>query len=319
MNKLIWLTMMGALAGSAYAQNSKPTAPEWKATVKVIDEENQPVTNANVKVWYHISPPRGQSIAMTNKTGVTDPSGVFTASEHSTSVELAFEAQKSGYYSAGRSYYLGFTDQYDPARWSPSITMVLKRIGRPIPMYAKRVETKVAKENESVAFDLMVGDWLAPFGSGKNADLFFAVRRVILGDRQYDAEVKLTFPNKGDGIVVAAYQPDTGSELKTPRLAAEDGYQPERVWHYSNSAAPESVYGYLFRVRTVMDEKGDVRSALYGKIRGDIRFYAGTKAPHAGLGFDYYLNPTANDRNLEFDPKQNLLKGLKSTEQVDAP
>lgn len=35
--------------------------------------------------------------------------------------------------------------------------------------------------------------------------------------------------------------------------------------------------------------------------------------------FTYYLNPTPNDRNLEFDPKRNLLQGLKATERVESP
>jgi hypothetical protein len=37
------------------------------------------------------------------------------------------------------------------------------------------------------------------------------------------------------------------------------------------------------------------------------------------MQFRYYLNPTPNDRNMECDPKQNLLKGLKSSEQVREP
>jgi len=35
--------------------------------------------------------------------------------------------------------------------------------------------------------------------------------------------------------------------------------------------------------------------------------------------FAYYLNPTPIDRNIEFDPKQNLLQGLQSFEQVRQP
>jgi hypothetical protein len=31
------------------------------------------------------------------------------------------------------------------------------------------------------------------------------------------------------------------------------------------------------------------------------------------------MNPTPNDRNIEFDPKQNLLQGLQSFEQVGQP
>ena len=64
---------------------------------------------------------------------------------------------------------------------------------------------------------------------------------------------------------------------------------------------------YFFRVRTVLDEEGNVKSALYGKIYGDF------------MQFRYYLNPTLNDRNVEFDPEHNLLEGLKSTEKVMEP
>ena len=64
---------------------------------------------------------------------------------------------------------------------------------------------------------------------------------------------------------------------------------------------------YFFRVRTVLDENGKVKSALYGKIYGDF------------MHFSYYLNPTPNDRNVEFDPKQNLLKKLTPLEAVTEP
>ena len=45
----------------------------------------------------------------------------------------------------------------------------------------------------------------------------------------------------------------------------------------------------------------------------------GPRAPKPGIGFAYYLNPTPNDRNIEFDPKRNLFTNLKTEEQVTAP
>jgi hypothetical protein len=59
----------------------------------------------------------------------------------------------------------------------------------------------------------------------------------------------------------------------------------------------------------VLDSNGNAKSALYGKIYGDTMM----------MNFHYYLNPTPNDRNVEFDPKQNLLKNLKPDEGVSAP
>lgn len=37
------------------------------------------------------------------------------------------------------------------------------------------------------------------------------------------------------------------------------------------------------------------------------------------LRLAYYLNPTPNDRNMEFDPKRNLLTGLTPFEEVSEP
>jgi hypothetical protein len=60
-------------------------------------------------------------------------------------------------------------------------------------------------------------------------------------------------------------------------------------------------------VRTAVDDRGKIVSTHYGKIYGDF------------MQFTYYLNPTPNDQNIEFDLKQNLLHGLQSFEQVPQP
>ena len=61
----------------------------------------------------------------------------------------------------------------------------------------------------------------------------------------------------------------------------------------------------IFRVRTVTDKEGKIVSANYGKIYGPIEY--GRMGQADRLMFSYYLNPTANDRNLEFDPSRNPL------------
>ena len=50
-----------------------------------------------------------------------------------------------------------------------------------------------------------------------------------------------------------------------------------------------------------------MKSANYGKIYGEF------------MNFTYYLNPTPNDPNMEFDPMRNLLTGLKDSEKVPTP
>jgi hypothetical protein len=103
------------------------------------------------------------------------------------------------------------------------------------------------------------------------------------------------------------------SELKSSREAPVGGYQPQ--WVQTDNRLPgkpiktnrDSHHNYFFRVRTILDEHGNVKSALYGKIYGDF------------MQFTYYLNPTPNHRNVEFDPKQNLLKRFGGEQAVHAP
>ena len=283
--------------------------PRWKMTIKAIDSMGNPIGAASAKIYYHLD-----QIA----EGLTDSNGLFSFSTNTPSWDIRLDATKAGFYSATKSVHLYDRENYSPERWNQIIPLQLNKIGS-IPMYAKREETKIQKENEPVGFDLAVGDWVAPLGTGKSADLLFAVKRKIFNDSEYNCELKLTFPNKGDGIVAIPPSLPTGSPLLLPHSAPEDGYQPERIWHFSNTNKLESVSGYFFRVHTELNENGTIKSALYGKIQGDIRFYAGTIAPRAGMGFNYYLNPIPNSLNVEFDQKHNLINNLKFLEDVKEP
>src|SRR6185369_10988685 len=115
----------GSLSGVA---QFRLIAPEWKMTVKVIDEAGKPLSGINTTVRYHVAPPAGEDIALAKKSGQTDTNGIFVASKRSRSFELLYSASKNGYYSSGGSYDLGPDYQYEPKKWSPTVTMVLKKI-----------------------------------------------------------------------------------------------------------------------------------------------------------------------------------------------
>jgi hypothetical protein len=108
-------------------------------------------------------------------------------------------------------------------------------------------------------------------------------------------------------------QSDKESALHSPHEAPADGYQPE--WIQTELKRPgeptvanrDANRNYFFRIRTVLDQNGKVKSAIYGKIYGDF------------LQFRYYLNPAANSRNMEFDTKRDLVTHLRPVEQVKAP
>ena len=76
--------------------------------------------------------------------------------------------------------------------------------------------------------------------------------------------------------------------------------------------------GYFFRIRSVVGENGEIVSAYYGKIQGDI-LVTPINSKSCLLRFTCYANPNSNDRNLEFDTRKNLQKGLQSFDEVREP
>ena len=62
----------------------------------------------------------------------------------------------------------------------------------------------------------------------------------------------------------------------------------------------------IFRVRTKIDNDGNIISANYGKIYGPIQF-GGGRPTDRPITFTYYFNPDGTP-NLEYDPKKDLLK-----------
>src|SRR5215469_15643867 len=97
MKNLINLLITSAFAvSSACAQTATQSGPEWRATVRAVDETGQPVAGAKVTIGYYVKPPHDEpgSIATDAKRGVTDTNGFFSAAAHSTSVDLTFGVEK---------------------------------------------------------------------------------------------------------------------------------------------------------------------------------------------------------------------------------
>ena len=261
--------------------------------------------------------------------GISDAKGNVTSTGETSDGFVFCGASKEGYYRTSNIRFI-FKEKKEGRwqPWNPIVEVVLKRIVKPIPMYAKRVETKIPADATEIGYDLEIGDWIVPYGKGRVSDFIFAVDRTITSESDFRATLRLGFSNKGDGVLPQPDAKSLGSELLLPPVAPENGYESKRTWTSGESpnasgpdtfVEPPDAVAYFFRVRTVLDEKGKVKSALYGKIYQDVRLYVGTKAPKAGLGFTYYLNPTANDRNVEFDPHRNLFTDLRSLDQPTAP
>lgn len=215
---------------------------KWTVTVKVIGEDGAPVTGANASVQYSILPPPSDPNQKSygEIKGVTNTNGMFSASHTDRSWGLAIIVQKSGYYTAhiGHEFYVpGQMDEKTvTANRNFEQTLVLKKIGKPIPMYAKWInsEPPIFKKTgrppiaftNSIGYDLMAGDWVAPYGKGQATDLVFTEEFNKKSITDYYYKLTISFPNAGDGIQeFAGPDAEKGSGLRSPHEAPADGYQ----------------------------------------------------------------------------------------------
>jgi hypothetical protein len=296
MKKIICLNLFVFMVNCGVVAQSDPTNYQWRVTLKVVDEDGSPLAGANTGVGFFVNS------TSASIDGSSDIYGIFTAT-HSARTDLnqlGFSVEKEGCYSTRMGYLL--EPPYDPLKWNPTITLVLKKIGKPIGMYAKSItDIEFPIFNKPIGYDLMAGDWATPYGKGVNSDILFTENHA---EAKSGYTFTVSFPNPADGIQGFSIDESLGkSVLLSSHEAPVDGYQPK--YEQTHIADPNRIY--YFRARTVLDENGKLKTAFYGKIYGDF------------MQFRYYLNPSPNDRNVEFDPKHNLLTGLKSFEQVTAP
>jgi len=219
---------------------------------------------------------------------------------------------KEGYYT---SWFTFHTDnQYNSPTWTPypyKQKVVLRKINIPIPLFVtpRRDLKWPGALDEPVGFDLLRYDWMPPHGGGGHEDLQFlaTLKPNIEEGKTNFGLLTLTFAGKHDGFIpILDNQIIFQSVFKFPYSAPLGGYQNiSIVTDKQDTANYGENINHFFRIRTELDEQGNIVSALYGRIEHleywvtgrirDIRFY-------------YWLNPTPNDNNLEWDGKTNLFQ-----------
>lgn len=294
------------VSGILYAENK-----EISLNMSVQNEAGMPVKGAEVSIFNYNQRDKIQP------KGKTDGKGFFRA-EFESVLLVEVMVRKKGHYDTRAlevpKKYWAKTSVLD----KQPFVVVLKRVKHRTAMYAKNLMNEGAgplvfpKGAENAGFDLVEGDWVKPYGKGKMADFIFTVGHVLGKDGVAKRVLKLGFQNKKDGVLPFKAPLHKGSVLVSDHTAPEFGYQSE--WQQIINAKGEisvlnrrANQNYYFRVRTKIDSKGQIASAHYGKIYGDF------------LSFIYYFNPTANDRNVEFDVGKNLFRNQTWKEKVSFP
>ena len=280
-------------------------------------------------------------------TGLTDVNGMcrLRGRTNCGRVGCWVKEPPSGYYVPCLGVGQHFLSKNILGIWQPDnvvVTIRLQRVEHPIPLFVKYVSNAspvsgssdiFPKGEDTVRYDLVMGDWLPPVGSGKVADVEFTrhPRKTLyeieiqkFGEKKkyeaYRDSMTVNFPGDHNGLV--ELHPSPGKWLKI-RTAPEVGYVPKyQCWLQDDkfkpatqsyvSAKETKSYDenrcFCFRIRTKRDKRGDVIEAYYGKIYGDIFFSHSINplVPVSNVCMLYYLNLTPLDRNLEWDRKTNL-------------
>jgi hypothetical protein len=262
--------------------------------IKVVDENNVPIEDAAVALEFMLS--EGSN----SYRGHTDKKGKDSAIRFGT-FGTWYLVTKEGYYDTKGDFGYGNHDA----------TVILREKKNPIPMYARKTHLIGGRKEFRglwIGYDLIFGDYVAPYGKGHVSDIEFNYSAVTQDLWNYRNDIELRFQNEGDGLIGFKVK-DYTSKLKSDYLAPEVGYKSEsKYYEYRSSDDPmESNFDrfrmYYFRIRSQVDEDGKVVSALYGKMSSEFpKLY-------------YYLNPNDNDRNVEFDPKKNLFMNLPKEER----
>ena len=281
-----------------------------------------------------------------HKQFITDANGVCKISGKSNCGKAGCYIRQlpQGFYKPVCGSSLRFKGKNFFGVWQPDnlvVTLRLDRVEKPIPLFVKRVELTNSRKgiggfdgtNSVVRFDLMKGDWLAPYGKGETADLEFKAVLELKGKERkfryasrkvedvlfYELVSVISPCSTNDAVSKVQVKEDAGIKI---RMVNDDFSSRQIVrsrgkrkiirpkfpneWnceYYSNYNKSQC---YKFRVRSRYDEKGNLKEAYYGKIYGDFEIQGDEKRGITSISFLYYLNPTSLDRNLEWDMKNNL-------------
>lgn len=297
--------------------------PEQKASITVVDQDGKPVAGASVGMGFDVGPGKtGFGTETTTKRTDTQTDGRVAISGGSTTGYIGVGARKEGYYEAHTTFQAksAKTGRWEP--WNPEIKLVLKQKRNPVAMYGFTVGRDFNPNalpiplvclQTPLGFDLLKHDWVAPHGKGVVADVVISFEE---GGFDGIKKTKFEFQGGKNGIQVWRGE-DGGSAFKGPHEAPVEGYAstmefPNRYQMRDEGRIEEIAKMprfFMFRIRTVLDSKGTIVSALYGKL---------DRSPNAmrvkeRFFFDqlsYSVNPDPRSRNLECDPTKNLFTDL---------
>lgn len=277
-------------------------------SLKVVDEDGNPVPSANVKMSFTI--PGGEGKYKSN-TGLTDSDGQFV-SKGRTCWNVVWRVEKKGYHTCWSNLYLRpyiSVQGRREGKWFRApfpVTAILRKKILPHKMRVYDGDISLPLSGKAIGFDLVDGKPTPPHGDGRHTDVEFSAlhdpdewKRGNKADRV--SIVRIAFSGNGNGGIMVTK--DDFCDLDTPRDALDSGYEPllESTTtfiggKYSETGRIQPNQYISFKIR---GENG-----FYGKIMGD--WYV--NGPRRHLWFRVWINEEQGNRNLEYDSGRKQLQ-----------
>ena len=206
-----------------------------KLTLKIVDDDGQPVPNAVSDVSFIDIATR-----MDETRGLSDTDGLFTASGKAR-LSIGGTVSKVGYYASNfkfkkgdppglhdyggessKIYYDSLVKDGRWLPWNPTIPVVLREVRNPIPMYVAHIDKRSMPSGVAMEFDCIKQDWLAPYGDGSVAD--FRVQFVAVDSPGYDGACRLILSPVDEGGGFLRRQKMLDSQFVSEHDAPLEGY-----------------------------------------------------------------------------------------------
>ena len=289
-----------------------PFGNSMTVTAHVKDDKGNPVSNATVKVWTDKSRYGGwaKSSQYDYYTGITDANGTVKISFACYVAYFEGCAYSDRHYREDCGYieikHIGHADwSATLTEHSKEISFTIRRKKNPISLYYRlpSYSIKLPMPSGEFGFDLMMNDWIEPYGEGKTAD-FYVQRETSPTNSKVTLNSGIVFRGDGNGAYIRK-KIKTTSDFKTDYDADTNGvylaHLPLQIFPcpdnsvYTNSAIVKADEYIVMRTRVKKDAKGDVVKANYSAMHGVM---------HINESFScrgYVFNPIPNDPNLEMD------------------
>lgn len=306
------LSALGAQGVLADSDSALESAMLKGAKVRIVlcvhEDDGKPVDGAGVNVVLGMNfRPKANLI-----DGVTSDSGEFVVEGKTTGNEIEIFVSKPGYYESRKKLclidrpgaYKVVSDKWLP--WGEKHSVLLRKIRNPVLPDSVLKSLRVPITNEWIGVDLEKADWIHPYGKGVRAD--FEMRTFWDGlppDESKICQYEMRVCGVGNGYYISGNAPDScyTRVYEADKRGGFSGHVLENS--YRGNPGAEGFWKQqeaVFRVRTILDEEGNVVSANYAALRCCL-ISPGTKGRGALIEMLRVFNPKSNDTNLE--PKLN--------------